>query len=383
MKVFCLNKISKKAINAVKESVVTTVDDADSILVRSAKMHEMVLPKNVLAVARAGAGVNNIPLQPYALNGVVVFNTPGANANAVKELALCGLFLGSRDVIGGVNWVQENKADPEIAASVEANKSKFGGFEIKGKTIGIIGLGIIGVLVANACKALGMKVIGYDPFLSLGNAMRLDSDFKYVSKLEDIYKNSDYISIHVPLNGSTKGMINAEAFKQMKNGVVFLNFARDALVNDIDLADALASKKVSKYITDFPNATVVNYPNVITVPHLGASTEEAEDNSADMAINQLVDFLENGNIKNSVNYPAVDLGPKGDLPRICICHKNVPGMISQFTDVIKNFANIPNMVNKSLGEFAYTLLEVETNDFTQIQPALEKIEGVLRVRVIC
>lgn len=382
MKAFCLNKISKVALATIKNDVVDKVEDANAILVRSAKMHEMELPQSVLAVARAGAGVNNIPLQKYAEKGVVVFNTPGANANAVKELTVAGLLLTSRDIVGGINWVKENAADPDIATAVEANKSKFAGTEIEGKTLGVIGLGIIGVMVANAAKDLGMKVMGYDPFLSISNAMRLEKDFKYVAKLDEIFANCDYISIHVPLNPNTKGMINAESFNAMKDGAIVLNFARDTLVDEKALGEALASGKVAKYITDFPNATVMQFNNVIAVPHLGASTEEAEDCAATMAINELDEFINNGNIKNSVNYPAVDLGEKTELPRIAICSKNMPGMINKFTDIIKDKANIPNMINKSFGEYAYTLLDVETKDVSDIVKAISALDSVLRVRVI-
>lgn len=383
MKAYCLNKISKVAAQKVANQIVDSIEICDSIIVRSAKMHEMDLPKNVLTVARAGAGVNNIPLVKYAESGVVVFNTPGANANAVKELVICGLLISARDVVGGINWATANKSNPEIATEVETNKAKFGGTEIMGKTIGIVGLGVIGVMVANACAGLGMNVIGYDPYLSITNAVRLDRGVKYVSKLDEIYANSDYITVHVPLNPATKKMINADGIKLMKDGVVLLNFARDLLVDEDALGIALADGKVGKYVTDFPNTVVANFKNVIEVPHLGASTEEAEDNSADMAITQVIDYLENGNIINSVNYPMIDLGLKTSLPRIGICHKNVSGMINQITDIMTRLKiNIPNMVNKSAGEFAYTLLDVEYDDASILKTEIEKIEGIIRVRVL-
>lgn len=383
MKAYCLNKISKIATKRIEKNIVDKIEDCDAIIVRSAKMHEMDLPANVLTVARAGAGVNNIPLAKYAEAGVVVFNTPGANANAVKELAICGLLIAARDVVGGINWVAENKSNPDIATLVEANKSTFGGTEIMGKTLGVIGLGVIGVMVANACQALGMNVIGYDPFLSVPNAVRLDRGIRYVTKMDEIYANCDYISIHVPLNPNTKKMINADSFKAMKKNVVILNFARDLLVDEDAMAPFLDNGKIAKYVTDFPNPTVSGFKNVIAIPHLGASTEEAEDNSADMAINQVVDYLENGNIINSVNYPMVDMGVKTSLPRICICHRNVSGMINQITDIMtKMKINIPNMVNKSAGEYAYSLLDVEYDDVMLLKEAIEKIDGVLKVRVI-
>ena len=381
MKAFCLNNISKVALATLNgnDKTVDSVNEADSILVRSFAMHEYELPKNVLAVARAGAGVNNIPLDKYANEGVVVFNTPGANANAVKELVIAGLLLASRDIIGGVNWVKENISDETIAKTAEKAKAQFAGTEIYGKTISVIGLGVIGVLVANACVELGMKVKGYDPYLSINNAMKLNKNVKYYEKLEDAVSCADFITVHVPAMDSTKKMINKKLFDVANDGVIVLNFSRDTLVNEDDIKEALEYGKVRKYVTDFANPNVVTFKNTIILPHLGASTEEAEDNCALMAISELKDYIENGNITNSVNYPRVNAGAKVGT-RICINHKNIPGQIANFSTVISSLgANITNLVNKSKGDFAYTVLDV---DGKIDQKAIEAIEGVLRVRVI-
>jgi D-3-phosphoglycerate dehydrogenase len=382
MKAYCLNNISKVALNTLKapNEIVENIEDANCILVRSAKMHEMDLDKNILAVARAGAGVNNIPLDKYAENGIVVFNTPGANANAVKELVLCGLLLSCRDVIGGIKYIEENTTDEEIAAHAEKAKAKYAGFEVKGKTIAVIGLGVIGVLVANACKNLGMKVIGYDPYLSIQNAMSLSKEVKYVENIEDAIKEADFVTIHVPLNDSTKYMFNEKTFNYFKDNTILLNFSRDKLVNDNDLLNAINNKKVLKYVTDFANPDVVKLPNTICLPHLGASTEEAEDNCAIMAIDELDDYIKNGNIKNSVNYPNCNAGIKEAQVRICINHKNVTGMIAKFSTVISNDGgNIENLVNKSRGDYAYSIIDV--NGIVKIED-IESIENVLKVRVI-
>lgn len=382
MKAFCLNNISKVALDTIEgdDKIVETIEQADSILVRSAKMHDMALPENVLAVARAGAGVNNIPLDEYAKKGVVVFNTPGANANAVKELAIACLLLGSRDLIGGYEWVKENKDDADIAKAAEKAKAKFAGNELYHKTIAILGLGAIGVLVANACVDLGMKVIGYDPYLSIQNAMLLNKKVSYVSSLEEAVDNVDFLSVHIPLMDSTKGLINGDLLSKMKNGAVLLNLSRDGLINEEDLLKALEEGTIKKYITDFANPNVSKMPNTICLPHLGASTEEAEDNCALMAINQLKEYLENGNIVNSVNYPATDAGKKGQGVRICINHKNIPGMINNFTTVIsKDGGNIASLVNKSRGEYAYTIIDTEKEVDESV---LLSIEGVLRVRTL-
>lgn len=382
MKAYCLNNISKVALNTLKapNEIVENIEDANCILVRSAKMHDIDLDKNILAVARAGAGVNNIPLEKYAENGIVVFNTPGANANAVKELVLCGLLLSCRDIIGGIKYIEENTTDEEIAAHAEKAKAKYAGFEVKGKTIAVVGLGVIGVLVANACINLGMKVIGYDPYLSIQNAMSLSKEVKYVEKIEDAIKEADFVTIHVPLNDSTKYMFNEKTFNYFKDNTILLNFSRDKLVNDNDLLNAINNKKVLKYVTDFANPDVVKLPNTICLPHLGASTEEAEDNCAIMAIDELDDYIKNGNIKNSVNYPNCNAGIKEAQVRICINHKNVTGMIAKFSTVISNDGgNIENLVNKSRGDYAYSIIDV--NGTVKIED-IESIENVLKVRVI-
>ena len=382
MKAYCLNNISKVALNTLKapNEIVENIEDANCILVRSAKMHEMDLDKNILAVARAGAGVNNIPLDKYAEKGIVVFNTPGANANAVKELVLCGLLLSCRDIIGGIKYIEENTTDEEIAAHAEKAKAKYAGFEVKGKTIAVVGLGVIGVLVANACINLGMKVIGYDPYLSIQNAMSLSKEVKYVEKIEDAIKEADFVTIHVPLNDSTKYMFNEKTFNYFKDNTILLNFSRDKLVNDNDLLNAINNKKVLKYVTDFANPDVVKLPNTICLPHLGASTEEAEDNCAIMAIDELDDYIKNGNIKNSVNYPNCNAGIKEAQVRICINHKNVTGMIAKFSTVISNDGgNIENLVNKSRGDYAYSIIDV--NGIVKMED-IESIENVLKVRVI-
>lgn len=382
MKAYCLNNISKVALNTLKQpdTIVDDIKDADSILVRSAKMHDMELDKNILAVARAGAGVNNIPLEKYASQGVVVFNTPGANANAVKELVLCGLLLSCRDIIGGVKYIENNIDDENIAADAEKAKAKYAGFEIKGKTIAVVGLGVIGVMVANACKNLGMKVVGYDPYLSIQNAMSLSKEVKYSEKLEEAVADADFVTIHVPLNESTKYMFNEKVFNCFKENTILLNFSRDSLVNDTDLLNAINNKKVLKYVTDFANPEVVKLPNTICLPHLGASTEEAEDNCAIMAIEELKDYIENGNIKNSVNYPTCNAGFKCAKYRLCINHKNVSGIIAKFSTVISNDGgNIENLVNKSKGEYAYSVIDV--NGEINIKD-IETIENVLKVRVI-
>ena len=382
MKVFCLNNISKVALNTLsdKDKIVDDVNNANCILVRSAKMHDYELPKDVLAVARAGAGVNNIPLDKYALKGVVVFNTPGANANAVKELVLCGLLLSCRDIIGGVKYIEENNNETDIAAQAEKAKSKYAGIEIKGKTIAVIGLGVIGVLVANACISLGMKVVGYDPYLSIQNAMSLSKEVKYVEKIEDAVKDADFVTIHVPLNNATKFMFNKNLFNNFKENTVLLNFSRDSIVDDKDLLEAIEEGKVIKYVTDFANPDVVKLPHTICLPHLGASTAEAEDNCALMAIDELNEYLEKGNIKNSVNYPTCIVGEKTAQLRICINHKNVTGMIAKFSTVISNDGgNIAALVNKSKDEYAYSVIDVD--GLVNIED-IKAIDGVLRVRVI-
>lgn len=381
MKVFCLNKISLLALQTIKkpDAIVNDINDADSILVRSQVMHDMALNKNILAVARAGAGVNNIPLDKYASQGIVVFNTPGANANAVKELVLCGLFLASRDVVGGYEWVEQNKDDSDIAKTAEKAKSQFAGHEILGKTIAVIGLGAIGVMVANSCLALGMKVRGYDPYLTINNAMKLSKGVEYFEKLEEAISGADFVTIHVPLMDATKGMLNKKLFA-LFNDTVLLNFSRDTLVNDDDLLEALNNGKVRKYVTDFANPKVVNMPHTIVIPHLGASTEEAEDNCAFMAIDELKHYLENGSIIHSVNYPDVNCGPKESEKRVCILHKNIPGIINKITSVIvESNTNIVNMINKSRGDYAYSVFDVNKDiDADKIA----NLSDIIKVRII-
>lgn len=384
-KIKCLNPISQDGLNLLtsKYEITDQVEEAAGILVRSASMHEMELPEGLEAVARAGAGVNNIPLDKCAEKGIVVFNTPGANANGVKELVLAGLFLGSRDIVGGINWVKENASDPAIGKSMEKAKKKFAGHEIKGKTLGIIGLGAIGILVANAALDLGMKVIGYDPYISVYSALHLSPYVQVREKLEDLAAECDFISVHVPLMDSTRGMINKSIFDQMKDGVVVLNFARDLLVNDEDLEAAIESGKVKRYVTDFPNARTANMKNVIAIPHLGASTEESEDNCAVMAVKELMDYLENGNIANSVNFPRCEMGVIKGVVRICVFNKNVPNMIGQFASVLANCGvNIPSMTNTSKGDLAYTLMDADQDIDDSVIAKLEAIPEVFKVRVI-
>ena len=384
-KIHCINAISKYGTDQFTEDYELTdeVNEAEGILVRSASLHEMQFSNSLLAIARAGAGVNNIPLDACAQEGIVVFNTPGANANGVKELVLAGLFLASRDIVGGIEWCKENKEDANIAKSAEKAKKAFAGCEIKGKKLGVVGLGAIGAEVANTAIALGMEVYGYDPYISVNAAWRLSRDVKHTTSLDMICQECDYITLHVPAVDSTKGMINKAAIEQMKDGVVILNFARDLLVNEDDLAEALKSGKVKKYVTDFANPKSVNMDNTIVIPHLGASTEESEDNCAKMAVQEIMDYLENGNIRNSVNYPACDMGVKKTACRVAVLHMNIPNMIGQITGVLAaGKINISDMTNKSRDKFAYTLMDLEhTPDDIMVQK-LNAIEGVLRVRLI-
>lgn len=384
-KIHCINAISKYGTDQFTEDYQLTdeVNEAEGILVRSASLHEMQFSNSLLAIARAGAGVNNIPLDACAQEGIVVFNTPGANANGVKELVLAGLFLASRDIVGGIEWCKENKEDANIAKSAEKAKKAFAGCEIKGKKLGVVGLGAIGAEVANTAIALGMEVYGYDPYISVNAAWRLSRDVKHTTSLDAICQECDYITLHVPAVDSTKGMINKAAIEQMKDGVVILNFARDLLVNEDDLAEALKSGKVKKYVTDFANPKSVNMDNTIVIPHLGASTEESEDNCAKMAVQEIMDYLENGNIRNSVNYPACDMGVKKTACRVAVLHMNIPNMIGQITGVLAaGKINISDMTNKSRDKFAYTLMDLEhTPDDIMVQK-LNAIEGVLRVRLI-
>lgn len=385
IKVNCLNPIADCGLELLSDQYEITENtaEAQAILVRSAVMHDMELSDHLLAVARAGAGVNNIPLDACAEKGIVVFNTPGANANGVKELVIASMLLAARDITGGIQWCRENKNDPDIAKSGEKAKKAYAGTEIKGKKLGIIGLGAIGVLVANAANRLGMDVYGCDPYLSVEHALNMSRDVTMVKTNEELYEMCDYITVHVPLLDSTKGMFNKEAFDKMKDGVVLLNFSRDTLVNEDDLKAALESGKVGKYVVDFPNPTTVNLPNTTVTPHLGASTQESEDNCAKMAVSEIRDFMENGNIKNSVNYPNCDAGVCSTEGRITVAHKNVPNMLSQFTTMFsKDGVNIENMVNKSRGNFAYSIFDVCSEIKERVVKDLEAIDGVIRVRVI-
>lgn len=384
-KYHCLNPISAVGLDQLDENYVNveTAKGADAILVRSAKMHEMEFDKNLKVIARAGAGVNNIPLERCAEEGVVVFNTPGANANGVKELVIAGMLLATRDIIGGINWVQEYEEDGDIAKITEKKKKVFAGTELEGKKLGVIGLGAIGVLVANAAVHLGMEVYGYDPYVSVDSAWRLSRNIHHAKTADEIYKECDYITVHVPALEDTKGMINKDAISLMKKGVVILNFARDVLVNQEDIVDALVSEKVRCYVTDFPTKEIVGVRGAIVIPHLGASTEESEDNCAKMAAAEVKDFLENGNITHSVNFPDCDMGAKGEGERITILHKNIPNMIGQFTALLaeKNM-NIEVMTNKSRKEYAYTMLDVDGTVSEDVEAQLAAVEGVLKVRVI-
>lgn len=359
------------------------MEDAEGVLVRSAAMHDLELPKKLLAVARAGAGTNNIPLEKCAEQGIVVFNTPGANANGVKELVLAGMLLASRDVTGGIDWVKANADVETVGKDAEKAKKNFAGTEIYGKRLGIIGLGAIGIRVANAAVALGMEVYGYDPYLSVDAALKLTREVKHVKNVDDIYTDCDYITVHVPLIDATKGMIDAAAIEKMKEGVIVLNFARDQLVNEKDMVAALEAGKVRKYVSDFPNPTTAGTKGCIVIPHLGASTEESEDNCAMMAVDELMDYLENGNIRNSVNYPACNMGVCSNVGRIAVLHKNIANMITQFTAAFGEAGiNISDMTNKSRGEYAYTLMDIAAAADEKILARLNSIEGVFRVRVV-
>ena len=379
-----LNSISPKGTALLTQDYcASSMDEADAILVRSAAMHDLAFSDKLLAIARAGAGVNNIPLDRCADEGIVVFNTPGANANGVMELALCGMLLGSRDIIGGINWVQANKDSGDIAKKVEKEKSKFAGNEIAHKKLGVIGLGAIGGPLANAARKLGMEVYGCDPYISIDAAWQLDSHIIHVKTREEIYAQCDIVTIHVPLLPDTKHMINAEALSQMKDGVILLNFARDALVDDEALEQALKSGKVKRYITDFPNDKTAGMDGVIAIPHLGASTEESEDNCAKMAVKQVMNYLENGNIVNSVNFPACDMGICTKAGRILILHRNIPNSLGQFTSAVASEnVNISDMLNRSKGSYAATMLDLDTPVSDAVVKHLEGIDGVLRVRRI-
>ena len=384
-RVVCLNAISPKGLALLPEGYEVSEKevDADAILVRSASMHEMKFSKSLRCIARAGAGVNNIPLERCAEEGIVVFNTPGANANAVKEMVIAGILLAARDIPGGMQWCLENKEDPTIGKDMEKAKKAFAGHEIIGKKLGVIGLGAIGAEVANAAAALGMEVYGYDPFISVNSAWNLARDVKHINTVDTIYRECDYITVHVPAMDSTKGMIDKKALDEMKDGVVIINMARDLLVNDDDMAEALMSGKVKRYVTDFPNEKVMHMKNVIATPHLGASTEEAEDNCAMAAVREMVDYLENGNILNSVNFPNCDMGVCETKKRIAILNENVPNIISQVSFIFSAAGiNIANMTNKSKGRFAYTMMDLDTDVPDVLLQRVRAINGVCRVRVI-
>lgn len=380
--VHTLNKISKAGLDLLGDNyaVSDNLEGADAILVRSAKMHDMDLPESVKAIARAGAGVNNIPIEECAAKGIAVFNTPGANANAVKELVIAGLLLASRDVVGGINWAHTLESD--VAKQVEKGKGAFAGQEILGKTLGVIGLGAIGVMVANAANALGMKVIGHDPYISVDAAWGLSRSVEHAKSLDELFAQADYITIHVPLLDSTKHMLNAEAFGKMKDGVRILNFSRDTLVENKDLFTAIESGKVAKYVTDFPVEDVMNNKDIITIPHLGASTEESEDNCAVMAVKEIKDYLENGNITNSVNLPACSMA-WGASYRLALIHKNTPAMIGKITSIIAEAGiNIQDMTNRSRGDFAYTLIDTDTAVSEEQVAKIQGIENIIKVRVL-
>ena len=384
-KIHCLNAIASIGTDIFDENYKLTdnIEEADAIMVRSAAMGDMEFSDNLLAIARAGAGVNNIPLDRCADAGIVVFNTPGANANGVKELVICGMLLAARDVVGGIEWTRSIKDSDTIAKDVEKGKKNFAGGEIKGKKLGVIGLGAIGAEVANAAASLGLEVFGYDPFISVNAAWRLSRKIKPITDINEIFRECDYITLHVPLTDDNKGMIGKNSIPQMKDGVVILNFARDLLVDDDEMEKALKSGKVGRYVTDFPNTKSAKMEKAIVIPHLGASTQESEDNCAVMAANELVDYLENGNIKNSVNFPSCDMGVCQVEGRGALLHKNIPNMIGQITSAFaKNGYNISDLTNKSKGSKAYTLIDIESRASEELVKELNAIDGILKVRVI-
>jgi len=383
--ILTLNKISANGIKNFSNEykISDSVANPDAILVRSASMHDMDIPKETLAIARAGAGVNNIPIDKCSEKGIVVFNTPGANANAVKELVLCGLFLASRKIVPSIDWVKATlRGDADFSKSVEKGKSAFAGPEIKGKKLGVVGLGAIGVLVANAAHSLGMEVYGYDPFLSVDAAWNLSRSVKHVTSLDEIFASCDYITLHVPLNDDTRGIINTINIAKMKDSVRILNFARGELVDTNDIIFALSDGKVAAYVTDFGNEALLDADGAIVIPHLGASTPESEDNCAVMAVEQVSDYLENGNIVNSVNFPKVSV-PRSAKTRVTIIHKNLPNVISRIASAVaEQGINIDNMVNKSKGEYAYTMLDTDTDINDDAVNAITALDEVIRIRVI-
>lgn len=377
-----LNKIAPIGLNKFGEGY--TIDDnssnPDAILLRSASMHEMEFPESLLSIARAGAGVNNIPINKCAEKGIVVFNTPGANANAVKELAITSMLISSRKIVDGINWANSLKED--VVKEVEKGKAQFVGPEIEGKVLGVIGLGAIGVLISNAAVNLGMEVLGYDPYISVDAAWGLSRAVKKANDLKTIFENADYITLHMPYNEQTKGTLNADTFSQMKKGVRIINLSRGELVNDDDILAAIDNGTVSTYVTDFPNEKMINKPGVITIPHLGASTPESEDNCAEMAARQTKAYLETGNIKNSVNYPNCEMPPSG-VQRITIAHRNIPNMVGQISTALADYQiNIKDMINKSRGDYAYTIMDLEVEASEASVSKIKSIDGVLRVRVI-
>ncbi|MFR4867029.1 MAG: phosphoglycerate dehydrogenase [Roseburia sp.] len=381
----CLNPIAGVGLDLLSDEYnkVDDIKDAQAVLVRSAAMHDMELPKTLEVVARAGAGVNNIPLDKCAEAGIVVFNTPGANANGVKELVFAGMLLAARDVVGGIEWVKGEEGNADVAKLAEKQKKNFAGSEIAGKKLGVIGLGAIGVKVANAATHLGMEVYGYDPYISVNAAWSLSRNVKHVNAVEEIYKNCDYITIHVPLLDSTKKMINAEAIAMMKPTTVVLNFARDLLVDEEAMVAALEEGKIAKYVSDFPNPTTVGKKGCIVTPHIGASTEESEDNCAVMAVKEIRDFLENGNITHSVNYPDCNMGECKSAGRLLLLHRNVKGMISSYTSILGDAnINISDMTNKSRGDYACTLLDVDAPVTKEVEEKLQTLDGVLKVRIV-
>lgn len=384
-KYYCLNQIAKEGLERFSEEYERTEDicEADGILVRSASMHETELPQKLLAVARAGAGVNNIPLERCAQQGIVVFNTPGANANGVKELVIAGMLLACRNIAGGIRWVEQNREDAAIASIAEKEKKNFAGIELAGKKLGIIGLGAIGVKVANAARHLGMEVLGYDPYVSVDAAWNLSRDVRHVLDVREIYGQCDFITIHVPLLDSTKGMIGKEAVSEMKDGVILLNFSRDLLVDERAVLEGIRTGKVRRYVSDFPNPVTAGQKGCIVIPHLGASTEESEINCAAMAVRQLRDYLENGNIKNSVNFPDCDMGVCASASRVVVFHKNIANMIAKFSAVVGGSGlNIANMMNRSKGAVACTMMDLESDADDGILERLGQIEGVFRVRKV-
>lgn len=381
----CLNPIANVGLDLLTDDYkkVDDLADAQAVLVRSAAMHDLELPEGLEAVARAGAGVNNIPLDKCAEQGIVVFNTPGANANGVKELVFAGMLLAARDVVGGINWCASEAGNADIAKVAEKQKKNFAGTELSGKKLGVIGLGAIGIKVANAARHFGMEVYGYDPFISVNAAWSLSRDVKHINDLETIYKECDYITVHVPLMDSTKKMISAEAIAMMKPTTVVLNFARDLLVDEEAIVKALAEGKLRKYVSDFPNPTTVGQPGCIVSPHLGASTEESEDNCAVMAVKEIRDYMENGNINNSVNYPKCDMGVCQTTGRVAVLHKNAKGAIGSFTAILADAGvNIDNMSNKSKGDFAYTMMDVDATVSADVAAKLGALPEVFKVRVI-